>query len=58
MKGFSLELVIKLVMIQLDRLRPAFSAVNDPGHLAGTAQAAARTLALHVRLLAVISICI
>src|SRR5687768_8521312 len=51
MEGFQLELVIKFVIVKLDRLRWIFSAVDDSRHLAGTTQAAARNFALQVALL-------
>ena len=50
MEGFQLELVKKVVVIQLDGLRRIFSAVNDSRHLARTTQAAARTCALQYAL--------
>src|SRR5687768_12587676 len=50
MEGFPLELMIKTVMIQLDGFRRIFSAIDDSRHLAGTTQAAARTLALQCAL--------
>src|SRR6185437_1145803 len=46
MKGFQFEPVIKTIVIQLNRLRRILSAINDPWHLSGTPQAAARTFAL------------
>ncbi len=58
MEGFQLELVIKIVMIQLDGLCRILSAINDSRHLPRTTQAAARTFALQCALLALISICI
>ena len=59
MEGFELELMIKIIMIQLDCLGRVFSAVDDSRDDTGTTQAAARTFALQsTRFLALISICI
>ena len=50
MEGFQLELLVKVVVVQLDGLRRILSAVNDARHSAGTPQAAARTFALQFAL--------